>query len=168
MTVALLVMCCWFFLFAVGSGLLAARKRHSVAGWVVLGLVFGPFAFVALLLLPTLPDVDPARPHHYLLGIERDGQVDHGLPTARARDRGRGTAVEGHAWTIHRTWARAWLRDFDAEVLRLYDRLLLHVAPPVTPSTAAKGPVRARCGGPLSAISRFCGRCGAPAGVPTC
>jgi hypothetical protein len=31
---------------------------------VVLGLLFGPFAFVVLLLVPTLPDVDPARPHH--------------------------------------------------------------------------------------------------------
>src|SRR2546421_3214669 len=177
MTMALLVMCWWFFLFAVGSGLLAARKRRSVAGWVVLGLLCGPFAFVVLLLVPTLPDVDPARPHRYLLGIACDGQVDHGVPTARARDRGRGTALEGHAWTMHRIWAwawlmhriwpREWLRDSDTALLRLYHRLQQQVTPPVTPSTVAKGSVHARCGGPLSMITRFCDRCGAPAGLPT-
>ena len=69
---------------------------------------------------------------------------------------------------MHRFWAREWLCDFDAELLRLlYHRLQQHVAPPVTPATAATGPVRARCGGPLSALTRFCDRCGAPAGVPT-
>jgi hypothetical protein len=177
MTVALLVMCWWFFLFAVGSGLLAARKRRSVAGWVVLGLLFGPFACVVLLLGPTLPAVDPARPHRYLLGIACDGQVDHGVPTARARDRGRGTALEGHAWTMHRIWAREWLmhriwarewlRGSDTALLRLYDRLQQQVAAPVTPSTAAIGSMRARCGGPLAAITRFCDRCGTPAGVLT-
>ena len=166
MAVALLVMWFWFFVFPVGSGLLAARKRRSVGAWVALGVLFGLFAFVVLLILPAQPDVDPARPHRYLLGIECDGQVDHGAPRARDRDRRRATALVGQAWTMHRVWAREWLRDFDAEVLRLYDRLLLHMAPPVTPSTAAKGPVRAWCGGPLAAITRFCDRCGAPAGVP--
>jgi len=78
MAVALLVMWCWFFVFPVGSGLLAARKRRSVGAWVVLGVLFGLFAFVVLLLLPALPAVDPARPHRYLLGIECDGQVYHG------------------------------------------------------------------------------------------
>ena len=165
MTMALLVMCWWFFLFAVGSGLLAARKRRSVIAWVALGMLFGLFAFVVLLLRPSLPNVDPARPHRYLLGIECDGQVDHGAPGARDRNRRRGTALVGQAWTMHRIWARQWLRDVDAEVLRLYDRLLLHVAPPVTPSTAAKLLVRAQCGGPLAAITRFCDWCGAPAGV---
>src|SRR2546430_2251829 len=172
-TVMWLVMCLWFFLFTVGSGLLAARKRRSVGGWVVLGLSFGLFAFVVLLLLPALPDVDPARPHRYRLGIECDGQIHHGTPIARDRDRLRGTVLEGLDWTRHRIWAREWLmhrirvrerlRDSDAELLRLYDRLQQHVAPPVTPSTAAKGPLRASCGGPLSAIARFCNRCGAPA-----
>jgi hypothetical protein len=171
MTMALLVMCWWFFLFAVGSGLLAARKRRSVAGWVVLGLLCGPFAFVVLLLVPALPDVDPARPDRDLLGIECDGQVSYGAPTVR--DRLRGTVLEGLDWTMHRIWARErlmhriWarerLRDSDAELLRLYDHLQQHVAPPVTPSTTAKGPLRARCGGPLSAFARFCDRCGAPA-----
>src|SRR5918912_427368 len=166
-SVSLLVMWFWFFVFPVGSGLLAARKRRSVGAWVVLGVLFGLFAFVVLLLLPTLPDVDPARPHRDLLGVECDGQVDHAAPRARDRDRRPRTALMGQAWTMHRVWARERLRDFDAEVLRLYDRLLLHMAPPVTPSTAAKGPLRAWCGGPLAAITRFCDRCGAPAGIPT-
>src|SRR2546423_440172 len=106
-TVTWLVMCLWFCLFTVGSGLLAARKRRSVGGWVVLGLLFGLFAFVVLLFLPALPDVDPARPHRYILGIECDGQVYYGAPTAR--DRWRGTVGEGLDWTRHRIWAREWL-----------------------------------------------------------
>jgi hypothetical protein len=167
MAVALLVMWLWFVVFPIGSGLLAARKRRSVSAWVALGVLLGLFAFVMLLVLPTLPDVDPARPRRYLLGMECDGQVAHEAPSARDHDRRPGTALVGQAWSLHRVWAREWLRDFDAEVLRLYDRLLLHVAPPVTPSTAAKGSVRAWRGGPLAAITRFCDRCGAPAGVPT-
>src|SRR5205085_11932465 len=95
MAVALLVMWCWFFVFPVGSGLLAARKRRSVGAWVVLGVLFGLFAFVVLLLLPALPAVDPARPHRYLLGIECDGPVYHGAPTARDRAHRRGTARGG-------------------------------------------------------------------------
>src|ERR671933_69587 len=133
MAVALLVMWFWFLVFPVGSGLLAARKRRSVGAWVALGLLFGLFAFVVLLLLPTLPDVAPARPHRYLLGIECDGQVDHGAPSVRDRDRRCGSALVGQAWTMHRIWAGERLRDFNAEVLRLYERLLLHVAPAVTP-----------------------------------
>src|SRR5918911_1609012 len=166
MAVAFVVMWFWFFVFPVGSGLLAARKRRSIGAWVALGVLLGLVAFVVLLVLPTLPDVDPARPHRDLLGMERDGQVAHEAPSARDHERWRGTALVGQAWTLHRVWARQWLRDFDAEVLRLYERLL-HVTPPVTPSTAAKGSVRAWCGGPLAAITRFCDRCGAPAGVPT-
>jgi Protein kinase domain/REase_MTES_1575 len=164
MAVALLVMWLWFVVFPVGSGLLATRKRRCVGAWVALGVLLGLFAFVVLLLLPTLPDVDHTRPHRNLLGMECDGQVDHEAPSARDHDHRRGAALVGQAWTMHRVWAREWLRDFDAEVLRLYDRLL-HVAPSVTPSTVAKGSVRAWCGGPLAAITRFCDRCGAPAGV---
>src|SRR2546423_3177874 len=170
-TVAWLVMCLWIFLFTVGSGLLAARKRRFVGGWVVLGLLFGLFAFVVLLVLPALPDVDLARLDRDLLGIACDGQVNYGAPTVR--DRLRGTVLEGLDWTMQRLWARErllqrlWaqerLRDSDAELLRLYDHLQQHVAPPVTPLTTAKGPLRARCGGPLSALARFCDRCGAPA-----
>src|SRR5438445_4600444 len=190
-TVTLLAMCLWFFLFTVGSGLLAARKRRSVGGWVVLGLLFGLFAFVVLLLLPTLPDVDPARPHRCLLGIECDGPVCRAAATAPDRDRLRSTVLKGLDRTMHRIWARERLRDSDAALLRLYDRLRLadiglvvgygggaellrlydrlqhRVAPPVTPSPAATGPVCAHCGGPLSATARFCDPCGAPAVVPT-
>src|SRR5918912_3955814 len=129
-SVSLLVMWFWFFVFPVGSGLLAARKRRSVGAWVALGVLFGLFAFVVLLIVPAQPDVDPARPHRYLLGIECDGPVDHGAPRARDRDHRRGTALVAQAWTMHRVWARGWLRDFDAEVLRLYDRWLRRVASP--------------------------------------
>jgi hypothetical protein len=74
--------------------------------------------------------------------------------------------LEGLDWSMPDTAAREWLRDFDAELLRLYDRVQ-QAASPDPPSTAANGPVRARGGGPLVAIARFFDACGAPAGVLT-
>jgi hypothetical protein len=70
-------------------------------------------------------------------------------------------------WLTHRILAREWLRNSDAALPRLYARLQQQVIPAVTPSTTAKGPVRARCDDPLSAIARSYDRCGAPAGVLT-
>jgi hypothetical protein len=87
-------------------------------------------------------------------------------PTARDRDRLRGTVLEGLDWSMPDTVAREWLRDFDAELLRLYHRLQ-QAASPDTPSFAANEPVRARGDGPLAAIARFFDACGAPAGVLT-
>jgi hypothetical protein len=69
------------------------------------------------------------------------------------------------AWFMHRIWTREWLRDSNAALLRLYARLQQQVVPVVMPSTTAQGPVRAD--GPLSAITRFYDRSGAPAGVLT-
>ena len=35
------------------TGVIAARKKRSVAGWVILGLLFNPVALVVLLSLPS-------------------------------------------------------------------------------------------------------------------
>ena len=37
----------------VANGVIAHRKSRSVLGWVVLGLMFNPIAFVVLLFLPS-------------------------------------------------------------------------------------------------------------------
>jgi Protein kinase domain len=88
------------------------------------------------------------------------------VPAARDRDRLRGTVLEGLDWSMPDTVTWEWLRDFDVELLRLYDRLQ-QAASPDTPSTAANEPVRASGDGPLAAIARFLDACGAPAGVLT-
>src|SRR5262249_52464825 len=47
----------------VANGFIARHKGRSVAGWVVLGLLFNPIAFVVLLCLPSERlDVPPAPP----------------------------------------------------------------------------------------------------------
>jgi hypothetical protein len=38
----------------VANGIIADRKGRSVAGWVILGLMCNPVAFVVLLCLPSL------------------------------------------------------------------------------------------------------------------
>jgi len=108
--------------------------------------------------------VDPAQPNRYLLGVECDGLVYRAASTARDRDRLRDAILEGLGWTMHRIWGREWFRDSDAELVRLYDRLQHRAAPPVVP--AAKAPLCARCGNPLSPTAHFCGNCGSPAGIP--
>jgi uncharacterized membrane protein (DUF485 family) len=70
-------------------------------------------------------------------------------------------------WLMLRIWAREGLRDANAALRRRYARLQRQVVPAVTPSTGAKGLVRARCDGPRAAIARFYDRRGAPAGVLT-
>lgn len=37
----------------VANGIIANRKKRSVAGWVILGLMCNPIAFVVLLFLPS-------------------------------------------------------------------------------------------------------------------
>jgi hypothetical protein len=37
----------------VANGIIAYRKNRSVAGWVILGLMFNPVAFVVLLFMPS-------------------------------------------------------------------------------------------------------------------
>jgi hypothetical protein len=77
-----------------------------------------------------------------VLGEDYNVKGGKKVPTARDRDRLRGTVLEGLDWSMPATVAREWLRDFDAELLRLYDRLQ-QAASPDTPSTAANEPVRA-------------------------
>jgi Protein kinase domain len=101
-----------------------------------------------------------------VLGGDYNVREGKKVPTARDRDRRRGAVLEGLDWSMPATVAREWLRDFDAELLRLYDRLQ-QAASPNTPPTAANEPVRARGDGPLAAIARFVDACGAPAGVLT-
>ena len=38
----------------IANGFIAHRKGRSVIGWVILGLMFNPIAFVILLNLPSL------------------------------------------------------------------------------------------------------------------
>jgi len=49
----------------VANGIIAQRKGRSVAGWVVLGLMFNPIAFVVLLCLPSRHFEFPARRPDY-------------------------------------------------------------------------------------------------------
>lgn len=35
------------------NGVIAYRKGRSIIGWVILGLMFNPFAFIVLLFLPS-------------------------------------------------------------------------------------------------------------------
>jgi hypothetical protein len=37
----------------VANGFIASRKNRSVVGWVILGVMFNPIAFVVLLFLPS-------------------------------------------------------------------------------------------------------------------
>jgi len=44
----------------VVNGIIARKKRRSLAGWVILGLMFNPVALIVLLFLPSR-GVDLAR-----------------------------------------------------------------------------------------------------------
>ena len=41
-------------IMTVANGFIARHKGRSALGWVILGLMFNPIAFVVLLLLPSL------------------------------------------------------------------------------------------------------------------
>jgi len=58
----------WIYLFTVGSGILADRKQRGVWAWALLGFVFGPFAFVTILLLGPTTETDDrfTRPQPYV------------------------------------------------------------------------------------------------------
>lgn len=49
------VLLVWFVSW-VGTPIVALNKHRSVGGWLILGIVFGIFAFVTILLLAPLPD----------------------------------------------------------------------------------------------------------------
>jgi hypothetical protein len=44
----------WAIVFAVFNGALATRRNRSVVAWSVMGVLFGVFSFILLLLLPTV------------------------------------------------------------------------------------------------------------------
>jgi hypothetical protein len=48
-------------LMTCGNGVIASRKNRSVVGWVILGLMFNPIAFVVLLFLPSVATAEPER-----------------------------------------------------------------------------------------------------------
>ena len=58
------------------------------------------------------------------LGIECDGWTYHSAPAARDRDWLRQKVLEGLGWKIHRVWSTAWVRNPEAELLRIEDALL--------------------------------------------
>lgn len=101
---------------------------------------------------------DPGQPERFLLGIEVDGPGYQALPTVRDRDRLYPSVLEGQGWTLHRIWAREWLRSPDAELMRVYDRLQ---APAQAVPSAQPQPVCPRCGTPVRPNAKYCGHCGA-------
>lgn len=59
--------------------------------------------------------IDPARPEHYLAGIECDGAQYHSGRSARDRDRLRQEVLEGLGWTILRVWSTDWFDNPDRQ-----------------------------------------------------
>ncbi|MCX5478723.1 DUF4011 domain-containing protein [Kaistia geumhonensis] len=59
--------------------------------------------------------IDPARPEHYLAGIECDGAQYHSGRSARDRDRLRQDVLEGLGWTILRVWSTDWFDNPDRQ-----------------------------------------------------
>lgn len=55
----------------------------------------------------------------YDLGIECDGWAYHSVPAARDRDWLRQRVLEGLGWKIHRVWSTAWVRNPEAELVRI-------------------------------------------------
>ena len=72
------------------------------------------------------------------LGIECDGWTYHSAPAARDRDWQRQKVLEGLGWKIHRVWSTAWVRNPEAELLRIEDALLTAWAAPAVVHFANK------------------------------
>lgn len=87
---------------------------------------------------------DPARPGHYLLGIECDGAMYHSAKTARDRERLRQQVLEGLGWRIQRVWSREWIADPAAQVQKIVEAVERAkqaaepaLVPPASPSAPA-------------------------------
>jgi len=63
--------------------------------------------------------IEPAKPGHFLLGIECDGATYHSAHTARDRDRLRQQVLEKLGWQIHHIWSSEWLFGKELEIERL-------------------------------------------------
>jgi very-short-patch-repair endonuclease len=86
--------------------------------------------------------VDDAHPGRYLLGIECDGKTYHSSKTARDRDRLRQTVLEDLGWRILRIWSSDWVRNREAQVMRVIEALAAAKTTPIeiadqTPLSAA-------------------------------
>jgi len=87
--------------------------------------------------------VDPARPGHYVLGIECDGAAYHSARSTRDRDRLRQAVLEAMGWKIHRIWSTSWFRNPERELQVLQAAIQaalteadVQVAPKVEPRIA--------------------------------
>lgn len=67
--------------------------------------------------------VDPTRPGRYLCGIECDGAMYHGSPTARDRDRTRQEVLRGRGWSLLRVWSTDFFRRPAAVLQDLADAI---------------------------------------------
>lgn len=51
--------CVIYITFVIAGMALAGAKNRSVIGWMLIVLLFSPFAFLILLCLPSLPGTEP-------------------------------------------------------------------------------------------------------------
>jgi very-short-patch-repair endonuclease len=70
--------------------------------------------------------VDPARPGHYILGIECDGAAYHSARSTRDRDRLRQAVLVSMGWKIHRIWSTSWFQNPERELQVL--QVAIHAA----------------------------------------
>jgi len=84
-------------------------------------------------------DVAARDSGNFVLGIEADAGDWAVLRSARDRERGRASALEGMGWKLARAWSLSWYGRPEAEAARL--AALLGVAPATTaPEAAAPAP----------------------------
>ena len=63
----------WLIFCPIFCGIVAANKKRSVAGWVVAGFFLGIFAFIWVLLLPTVqPAASPSTTSTSLTSTAQD------------------------------------------------------------------------------------------------
>ncbi|MDO5520010.1 MAG: DUF4011 domain-containing protein [bacterium] len=53
----------------------------------------------------------PAKPGHYVLGIECDGETYYAARTVRERERLRQTVLKDIGWNIYRIWSTDWIKN---------------------------------------------------------
>lgn len=63
------------------------------------------------------------NPDQFLLGIETDGLMYKSAHTARDRERLRSQVLNALGWSIHRVWARDWIRNPDEELSKILSKL---------------------------------------------
>ncbi len=59
------------------------------------------------------------NPSEYILAIETDGEVYRSAHTARDRERLRRAVLESLGWTVHKVWARDWIRNEAEELAKI-------------------------------------------------